>query len=85
MVLSMSQSKTGQQHYHRARKVSSVIRLDSFYTVEGATSNLKIPTFAETIAAMSGAIIVVVLSENPVAVNGLKQFIAVNGFTKSVI
>ena len=42
-------------------------------------------TFVETVTSMSGAVIVPDLSANQVAVKALKHFIAVNGFTKSVL
>ena len=63
-----------------------MIQLDhSFYKVPGETQNLKVLTFVETVTSMSGAVIVPDLSANQVAIKALKKFIAVNGFTKSVL
>ena len=83
----VGQRAKGQQHYHRSQqKVSSVIQLDhSFYKVQGETDNLKVLAFVETTTSMPGAVIVPDLSANPVAIKALKQFIAINGFTKSAI
>ena len=82
------QRSKGQQHYHKGRsqKVQSVIQLDlSFYKIPGENENLKVLTCVETVTSISGAVIVPHLSVNQVAVKALKQFIAVNGFTKSVL
>ena len=70
----------------RNQKLTSVTQLDhSFYKVPGETQNLKVLTFVETITSMSGAVIVPGLSANQVAIEALKKFIAVNGFTKSAL
>ena len=64
-----------------SRKTSEAIQLDHVKNkVHGETTNLKIPTFVETVTSMSGAVIVPDLSANPVAVKAFKQFqfIAVN-------
>ena len=45
---------------------------------------LQVLTSVETITSMSGAVVVPDLSANPAAIKALKQFTAVNGFTKSV-
>ena len=81
------QRAKGQHQHHKGnQKLTSVIQLDhSFYKVPGETQNLKVLTFIETITSMSGAVIVPDLSANQVAVKTLKKFIAVNGFTKSVL
>ena len=81
------QRAKGQHQHHKGnQKLTSVIQLDhSFYKVPGETHNLKVLTFVETITSMSGAVIVPDLSANQVAVKTLKKFIAVNGFTKSVL
>ena len=57
----------------------------SFYKVQGEIEDLKVLTFVERTASTSGAVIVLDLPVNPVALKALKQLIAVNGFTKSVI
>ena len=81
------QRAKGQHQHHKGnQKLTSVIQLDhSFYKVPGETQNLKVLTFVETITSMSGAVIVPDLSANQVAIKALKKFIAVNGFTKSVL
>ena len=82
------QRATGQQHYHKGRsqKIQSVIQLDhSFYEIPGENETLKVLTFAETVTSMSEAVIVPDLSVNQVAVKALKQLVAVNNFTKSVL
>ena len=77
----------GQQHYHKGKqKVTSVTQLDhSFYKAPGEVQNLKVLTFVETVSSMPGAIIVPDLSANQVAIKALKNFIEVNGFTKSLL
>ena len=81
------QRAKGQHQHHKSnQKLTSVIQLDhSFYKVPGETQNLKVLTFIETTTSMSGAVIVPDLSVNQVALKALKKFIAVNGFTKSVL
>ena len=79
-------AKGHHQHHKRNQKLTTVTQLDhSFYKVPQKTQNLKVLIFVETITSMSGAVIVPDLSENQVAVKTLKKFIAVNGFTKSVV
>ena len=46
--------------------------------------NLKVLMFVETTASTPGAVIVPDFSANPVALKALKQFIAINGFAKTV-
>ena len=81
------QRAKGQHQHHKGnQKLTSVIQLDhSFYKVPGEIHNLKVLTFVETTTSMSGAVIVPDLSANQVAIKTLKKFIAVNGFTKSVL
>ena len=81
------QRAKGQHQHHKGnQKITSVIQLDhSFYKVPRETQNLKVLTFVETVTSMSGAVIVPDLSANQVAIKTLKKFIAVNGFTKSVL
>ena len=85
---SLCQRAQGQQHHHKSKsqKIQSVIQLDqSFYEIPGEREKLKVFTFVETITSMSGAVVVPDHSASHVEVRALKQFIAVNGFTKSVL
>ena len=42
-------------------------------------------TFVEAVTSMSGAVIIPDLTVNQIAVEALKKFIAINGFTQSVL
>ena len=82
------QRAKGQHQHHKGnQKLTSVVQLDhSFYKVPGGeTHNLKVLNFVEAITSTSGAVIVPDLSANQVAIKALKKFIAVDGFTKSVL
>ena len=86
MVQCSAKSQRSAALYKLKQKASSVIQLDhSFFNVHGEVDNLKVPTFVEMITFMLGAVIVPDLSANQVAIKALKKFIAVHGFTKSVL
>ena len=65
-------------HKQQSQTESSVIQLDhSFYTVPGASQNLKVLTFIETTISMCGAVTLPDLSAHQVAIEALEDFIMV--------